>query len=59
MEGDKGQNLGAEAGLKVGSFFFFSFLFLFRIREICKCLLFEWVEPGEGEARMLEEEGKW
>ena len=27
--------------------------------EICKCLLFEWVEPGEGEARMPEEEGKW
>ena len=25
VEGDKGQNLGAEAGLKVGSFIFFLF----------------------------------
>ena len=36
---------------------FVFFLFLFRIGEICKCLLVEWTELGEGEARMPEEGG--
>lgn len=44
-----------EGGLLWGLFFSFSFL---ELERFAKCLLVEWTEPGEGEARMLEEGGK-
>lgn len=44
-----GKRKGAEAGLRVGWVFF---LFCFIIGKICKWLLVEWKEPGEGEARI-------